>query len=399
MLARLITMVLLGIGLSACAAGPRVFPAPSASSYEQAEVTGFPNVRFFADEAPIFQKEFVEAYRSIVNNNPLLSERQDGLALSGGAEDGAYGAGFLKGWTESGKRPEFTWVTGISTGALIAPFAFLGPDYDDKLKRLYTETEAKDVLLFAPLRVITGASAFGDTAPLRRIIEEEIDAKFVAAIAREHHRGRTLLIGTTNLDAQRHMLWNIGAIAETGRADAPALIANILLASTAIPGAFPPVTFDVSVDGAQFQELHVDGGITHQIYVYPIATPVLELERAVGITPKKTMWVIRNTKIDAEYDPTGLGVSDIAARSIATLTKYQGRGDLSVIQQLARRDGYDFRLTFVPEEFDAPYTDFFDQDYMRALYDVGYRAGKRSDPWERSLEDVTTGDEIIAPSR
>ncbi len=396
-MSRFILSVVLLLGLTACAAGPRGFPAPKAETYRNAELPGYQNIRFFADEAPVFQQGYLDSYREILKSNPELAARQDGLVLSGGAEDGAYGAGFLKGWTESGERPEFSWVTGISTGALIAPFAFLGAEYDDTIARLYTETSANEIILLKPLRVVLGASALGDTAPLRKTIKETVDAKFVAAIARESRRGRILLIGTTNLDAQRHVIWNIGTIAESGRTDAPDLIGKILLASASIPGAFPPVKFDVVIDGKRHQELHVDGGITHQIFAYPIATPVREIEQKLGISPKKTMWVVRNTKIEADFEATGLGVADIASRSINTLTKYQGQGDLFVIQQLAKRDGYDFRLTFVPGSFDAPYTEFFDQEYMRALYDVGYRAAKSDKSWETTLENVIVRDEILVP--
>ena len=394
---RFIVIACLSLGLMSCAAGPRVFPAPEAETYRNAELPGYQNIRFFADEAPVFQQGYLESYREILKTNPGLAARQDGLVLSGGAEDGAYGAGFLNGWTESGDRPEFSWVTGISTGALMAPFAFLGPEYDDTIAQLYTETAANEIILLKPFQIILGASALGDTAPLRQKIEQTIDAEFVAAIARESRRGRILLIGTTNLDAQRHVIWNIGTIAESGRADAPDLIGKILLASASIPGAFPPVKFDVIINGKRHQELHVDGGITHQIFAYPIATPVREIEQKLGISPRKTMWVVRNTKLEAEFEATGLGVTDIASRSINTLTKYQGQGDLFVIQQLAKRDGYDFRLTFVPGSFDAPYTEFFDQKYMRALYDVGYRAALSDEPWETTLENVIVREEILVP--
>ena len=394
---RFIVIACLSLGLISCAAGPRAFPAPEAKTYRNAELPGYQNIRFFADEAPVFQQGYLESYREILKTNSGLAARQDGLVLSGGAEDGAYGAGFLNGWTESGDRPEFSWVTGISTGALMAPFAFLGPKYDDTIAQLYTETAANEIILLKPFQIILGASALGDTAPLRQKIEQTIDAEFVAAIARESRRGRILLIGTTNLDAQRHVIWNIGTIAESGRADAPDLIGKILLASASIPGAFPPVKFDVIINGKRHQELHVDGGITHQIFAYPIATPVREIEQKLGISPRKTMWVVRNTKLEAEFEATGLGVTDIASRSINTLTKYQGQGDLFVIQQLAKRDGYDFRLTFVPGSFDAPYTEFFDQKYMRALYDVGYRAALSDEPWETTLENVIVREEILVP--
>lgn len=386
------TLVALALLLSACAAPPREFEAPVAASYDEAEVPGYRQIRFWADETPPFAEAFFEARREVMRLNPALAERQDMLALSGGAEDGAYGAGFLKGWTERGDRPEFTWVSGISTGALLAPFAFLGSDYDDELQHFFTGISADDVVELRPLSVLFGSSSVGDTAPLRQTIEDTIDDSFIAAIARESRRGRFLMIGTTNLDAQRHVIWNIGAIAESGRSDAKPLIRDILLASASIPGAFPPVTFDVTIDGKRYQELHVDGGITHQIFAYPPAIRLREVEARLGIAPKKTMWVIRNTKIDADYQPVGMGVTDIVTRSINTLTKYQGRGDLLAMESLARRDGLDLRLTYVPASFDVPYVKLFDPDYMSALYKVGYDAALQPDPWRREVGNLLLRD-------
>lgn len=387
-------LALIALLVAGCAASGRTLPPPDADTYRSAEVPGYENIRFYADEEPVFLDGWLDAQRALLATNPSLAARQNGLALSGGAEDGAYGAGFLKGWTERGDRPEFSWVTGISTGALMAPFAFLGPEYDDELERLYTRTTADQIIAFDPLGALFGASAFGETAPLRTLIEAQVNEAFVAALARESRRGRTLLIGTTNLDAQRHVIWNIGRIAETGRTDTPRLIADILLASASIPGAFPPVLFDVVIDGKRFEEVHVDGGVTHQIFAYPIATPVRETEERLGINPDKTMWVIRNAKIGAAYRPVDLGVGSLAARSIFTLTKYQGRGDLFSLERLAQRDGYDFRLTFVPDSFDVPYERFFDPGYMQALYDVGYRAAKAPVPWVETLQEVIVTDEI-----
>lgn len=379
------------LGLSACAASERMWPAPDETSYPRAEIAGYEDIRFFVDETPVLVEQFVASRREIIKQNPSLAIRQDGLALSGGAEDGAYGAGFLKGWTDRGDRPEFTWVTGISTGALMAPFAFLGSDYDDEIERFYKETTTDDLVLLKPFQLLLGASAVADSAPLRATIRREVDADLVAAIARESRRGRLLLIGTTNLDAQRHMIWNIGKIAESGRADAPELIGNILLASASIPGAFPPVKFDVIVDGKKRQELHVDGGITHQIFAYPDGIPVRQMEAILGIAPTKTMWVIRNTKIDPDYQETGLGVASIVGRSINTLTKYQGIGDLNALERLAKRDGFDFRLAYVPASFDVPYVTFFDRDYMVALFGVGYAAARSDAPWAGSVAEIING--------
>jgi predicted acylesterase/phospholipase RssA len=370
---------------------PREPEAPPVQAHTAAEVPGFPGVRSFfrgsfpLDEAAI--SAFVQERRAA----GLPSDRFTILALSGGGEDGAYGAGLLLGWAKMGDRPQFDVVTGISTGALIAPFAFLGPDFDDELRRFYTETSTPDVAIFDFARVLGGAPAFADTAPLRRILEEEVTPEFVALIAAEHRRGRRLVIGTTNLDAQRATLWNIGAIAATGRPDAPALIRGVMLASAAIPGAFPPVLLRIEADGAPFQELHVDGGVTLSIFAYPPALDLGRVMDALGVPPQgRTLYLIRNAKLRPEYAPTELGLVPIVQRSVSTLIKSQTIGNLIEIELVARRDRINYRLAYVPDDFAEQPNGFFDPVYMRALFDRGEQDAMQAGgyPWQTSLIDI-----------
>lgn len=379
----LVSSLLLGLG--SCATMPRAIPAADAAIYHKAQVDGFHNIRSWGDELPPFMDEVIAQNREILRVNPARGKRNDLLALSGGGADGAYGAGFLKGWTERGDRPEFALVTGVSTGALMAPFAFLGSEYDPVLRRFYTETHTSGILNSNIISLLFGGTAAGDSTPLRRRIEKEINAKVIQALARESRRGRTLLIGTTDLDAQRQVIWNIGKIAESGHPGAAKLIHKILLASASIPGVFPPVNFDVVIDGKRYQELHVDGGVTHGVFAYPSSIRVKEIERRLGISPRNTMWLIRNNKILAAYDPVKENAASIAGRSLDTLLKYQGRGDLLDIERLARRDGFHFRLTSVPEEFNEPSSELFDPVYMKALYEVGYRKGRSGAGWRYGL--------------
>ncbi len=386
------SLLIIGIAVSVagCSTVGRLHPAPAKASYHKAHILGFKRIRSWGDELPPFIESVIEERRRKIRINPALARRNDVLALSGGGADGAYGAGFLKGWSERGDRPEFTLVTGVSTGALIAPFAYLGPEYDKTLRRFYTETKTSQILSIEPLTALFGGAALGDPAPLIKTIKKEVDVKLLRAIAREHRRGRLLLIGTTNLDAQRQMIWNIGEIAASDHPFAADLIRKILLASASIPGVFPPVAFDVVIDGKRYQELHVDGGVTHEIFAYPASIKVKAIERRLGIRPKKTFWLLRNTKIAAEYKSVKLGVTDIAERSISTLIKYQGRGDLIGLERLARRDGFAFRLTSVPESFQEKPKEIFDPEYMKKLYVVGYKAGLSGRAWRDRLGDQFT---------
>ena len=265
-----------------------------------------------------------------------------------------------------------------------------GPKYDPAIERFYTETSAKDIFRVSAASILDG-QAIGDTKPLRRIIERELTDDLVAQIAREDRRGRKLMIGTTNLDAQRPVIWDIGRIARSGNPGARELIANILLASASIPGVFPPVAFDVVIDGKRYQELHGDGGVTHEIFVYPPAVNVGELQRKTGRNPPKNFWLIRNTKIHPEYEPVKARVPALAGRAISTLIKYQGRGDLIALERLAHRDGFKFHLTYVPQTFKADSDGLFDPKYMRALFEVGYDKALGSRPWAHSLADIAAG--------
>jgi hypothetical protein len=377
-----IGIVLLLLLLTGCSTKMRTYEAPSIEEYEKANVAGYENIRNWGDKTS--HDTYTRSNIKRLGTNLSFRNRVDLLALSGGAEDGAYGAGFLKGWSERGDRPAFTVVTGISTGALIAPFAFLGSEYDGVLQRLYTESSQKNIVLLSPMEALFGAS-LGDTAPLRKILSEEIDDTFVAKLAREAKKGRILQIGTTNLDAQRPVVWNITEIALSGRPDAPKLIQDIMLASASIPGAFPPVLIDVMIDGKRYQELHVDGGVTRQIFVYARDLDIRKLQHLLHMNPKKNMWLIRNSKVDPEYKQVSLSVGDIAERSFYTLTKYQGRGDLVNITLRAKRDGFNLHITNVPKSFDVPLEEVFDKKYMKALYKVGYEKGLSKHAWDTTL--------------
>ena len=195
------------------------------------------------------------------------------LALSGGGAEGAFGAGLLTGWTARGTRPQFTFVTGASAGALIAPFAFLGPTYDETLSSVFASGEMSNLLQFEGLSGLLGTSLF-KTAPLRDLIARHVGPEMLVAIAREHRAGRRLYVVTTNLDAQRSAIWDMGKIADSGDPSALELFRNVLTASASIPGVFSPVLIEVEGEGKQFAEMHVDGGVTTNVLIVPDAVLV-----------------------------------------------------------------------------------------------------------------------------
>jgi hypothetical protein len=301
------------------------------------------------------------------------------LAISGGGENGAFGAGLLVGWTAAGTRPVFKGVTGISTGALTAPFAFLGSAYDDKLREVYTTITGKDVL---ESRGIYGAlfqDAMADNAPLRKTVAKYFDQPMLDAIAAEHKKGRILLIGTTNLDARRPVIWDIGAIAESGQPGALELVQDILVASAAIPGAFPPMMFNVEANGKVYQEMHVDGGASTQVFLYP---PQLNI-KASGVKRERNLYVLRNARLDPDWAQVDRRTMTIAGRAISSLIQTQGVGDLYRIYLTSRRDGIDFNLAYIPKTFTTVLKEPFDHTYMSELFQLGYDMAVKGYPWEK----------------
>jgi predicted acylesterase/phospholipase RssA len=303
------------------------------------------------------------------------------LAISGGGDAGAFGAGLLNGWTASGDRPEFKVVTGVSTGALIAPFAFLGPRYDPVLKSVYTDVSQRDI--FKPRGLLKGffGDAMADTTPLYRIVARHVDRTLLDAIAAEYAKGRLLLIGTTNLDTLEPVIWNMTAIAASKDPRALVLFRQVLLASAAIPGAFPPVMINVEVDGVHYQEMHVDGGAMAQVFAYP---PSIRLTQDSGVDRQRSLYIIRNARLDADWASTTRRTLPIAMRAVSALMQSQGVGDLHRIFTTTRRDGVGYNLAFIPPTFTTPHTKDFDTEYMRALYQVGYDMAAKGYPWQTS---------------
>lgn len=396
---RAVVVLSLGILLSACGGANRFLPAAPEESYERAVVPGFdPAIRYFADATPPDLPERLREIqagirRQIAANGgvPPNDGRADVLALSGGGSDGAFGAGLINGWSDQGSRPTFLLITGISTGALMAPLVFLGQKYDAELERLYTNLETSDVVDFGPLRGLFGdALGLTDVSKLEARIASIITPELVQEIAAEHGNGRRLWIGTTNLDAQRPVVWDLGTIAvsEAPMPARQALIVDVLMASASIPGVFPPKQMVVEIDGKQFTEMHVDGGVTRQIFFLPAR---LNVQREAGAQPglvrPGTIYALRNTKLAADYDRTRPRLFNIAGRSVSTLIKAAGVADVLVIEAQARDNGFGVAITSVPEDFEETEAEFFDPVYMRALYDVGYALGFGNTAWDQTVPE------------
>lgn len=372
---------------SGCAAPPRL-PAVPRDATGRATVLGIANERFFyLDDAEAIDREFMEAGR----RQPRRAGLRPGdrlptshfLAVSGGGENGAFGAGLLNGWTEAGNRPVFDLVTGVSTGALTAPFAYLGPAYDPQLRGVYTDITIRDVAILRGL--ITGAlaDALADTRPLFETISRYLDEAMLAAIADGYRQGRLLLVGTTNLDAQTPVVWNIGAIAASDHPGALDLVRKVLLASSAIPGAFPPVMIDVEVNGEKHQEMHVDGGAFAQAFLYPRALGESRIarRRRGEQVPEVRAWIIRNARLDPDWAVVERRTLGIASRAISTMIFTSGVNDIVRLYTRAGLDGIDFNLAFIGPDFNVTPPGPFDQGFMRALFEYGREQGRLGGRW------------------
>jgi hypothetical protein len=377
--------VALLVSLAGCTV-PERKPAVPLEHAEQARPLGIANLRFFPDGDPAPMIE--EGRRLQQREEAALRARglpvttlppAHFLALSGGGANGAFGAGLLNGWTATGQRPSFNIVTGISTGALIAPFAFLGPDYDGVLREVYTTLSPERLFRRRGLIAAFFGDALADATPLAEMIDKYTDQRLLDAIGREYDNGRLLLIGTTDLDAQRPVIWNIGALAASRHPQALDLFRKILRGSTAIPGAFQPVLIDVEIDGQKFQEMHVDGAAIVQLFLYP---PSLEVGR-LGPERARHAYIIRNARVDPDRAETEPRTISIAGRAIGAMVAASGNNDLLRTWFVTRRDGVDYNLAFIGPDFDTSRLTEFDSTYMQALYDYGYRWAAGGPPWHK----------------
>ena len=325
-----------------------------------ATIPGLPDVRFWADSTADFAKA-------------LPPQRGPWLALSSGGEDGAFGAGLLAGLGAAGKRPEFSVVTGVSTGALLAPFAFLGSRYDEAMRDAYTRITSADIF-----EVGATPESFVSTWPLKELIAKEFTPAMLADIAAEHRRGRRLFIVTTDLDAERSVVWNMGAIAAHGGDQALNLFRTVLLASTSIPGAFPPVLIDVESNGKKFAEMHVDGGVGGQFFVAPIALTAATSDYKL---PATEFYVLVNTGLQPDFEPVKRSTASILTQSVGMAVKVDTRLMLDRAYLLAKRSGIPFNVASIPPDFSAPSRGAFDPDYMRALFQAGVEQGKSATPF------------------
>jgi predicted acylesterase/phospholipase RssA len=339
------------------------------ADHAEARIAGMTHVRAWADDPR-------QPWLGLTTSAAPLTM----LTLSGGGAEGAYGAGFLGGWSDSGTRPRFGIVTGTSVGALMAPFAFLGPEYDPALKDIFTSGQIESLLRFDGINGVVGSGVF-KTAPLKQLIERRTDNALLYAIAAERRKGRLLLVVTTNIDAQRAVIWDMTAIAASDHPARLDLFRRVLIASVSIPGVFAPTFIDVETDGKRFAEMHVDGGVISNVLAVPEALLLAKLPKLTAEPPK--LYIIVNGKVAPDFDVVGDGTLSIVARSFWTAVKANTRSTMIATYEFTRRNSWEFRSTAIEGEHPIATSSFnFDTTYLRDLFAYGYARGRSNHAWQ-----------------
>ena len=375
---RMLPVVLATLILAGCATLPRT---PFTKGQEDAASVGITNARAWGDENP----------RSAMARARQVAARTRGenvtiLALSGGGADGSFSAGALVGLSETGRRPVFDVVTGVSAGALIAPFAFLGEAYDPVLIKFSTEGSLERLSSpNNPFEILR--SGLLRREPLQELVASLVDPELLSRVAQEHDRGRKLYVLTTNLDAQRPVIWDMGAIAASGAPRALRLFRDVLVASASIPGAFSPVLIDVNASGHNFSEMHVDGSVTSNVYIAPESV-LLSKAGALGRL-KGRFYILVNSKIEPDFEVVENSTFSVARRSLATVLKSNLTHVLSLTYQFARRNNFDFNLAYIMDDFPTSSGIDFSVSNTRRVFGYGRERARSGALWTHTLPIIS----------
>ncbi|MGO6666623.1 patatin-like phospholipase family protein [Rhizobium ruizarguesonis] len=339
--------------------------ALDAKEAETASIAGYGEIRTYLDA------RLDEAPKDIDWEPATKRDRFDVLMISGGGAGGAFSVGVLSAWSATKTRPRFDIVTGVSTGALIAPFAFLGSAYDDTLVHLYTSGVAEELASSKRASGLIGPSLL-KADPLRRMIEQFITPAILRQVAAEHCKGRRLLVLTTNLDTQRAVVWNMGAIAASGRPDALRLFQDIMVASASIPGVYPAVMIKAESGGRRFEEMHSDGGSASQVLMLPQA--LLTSSHRLGPAKRTAVnfYVIVNNALMPEFAKTPDTTLSVIARAFSIFVKSQTQSALTALYNYSKLTGAHFHLASIDVQVPYSMLDPFNTQYMCAVYSLGY---------------------------
>jgi hypothetical protein len=374
-------------------------PIPS-DLVDIAQVPGFHGVRAFGDgtargAADLWGTGGLSGFTShdaVAGKGPLRV-----LAISGGGSNGAFGAGVLAGWSEAGNRPEFDIVTGVSAGALAAPFAFLGTAFDPQMDRLFTGLSSDSIMKTRPRVLAIFSDALASPEPMRALIDRHFDDDMMRAVAREHARGRRLFVGTTHVYAGRLVTWDIGAIASTGKPEAMDLIHKVLLSSASVPILLPPVYIEVEARGRRFHEMHMDGSMTRQLFVSAPGLDWAKVMQAHRHHGRPEFYAIRNGRAMSEYMVMPPRVAALGEHAMYLMSQSQGVADLYVVYTQAQRANAQFRAAWIGDDFEAPWDQWYDPRYVQSLFAHGRARAASGEVWRSVPPGFDAGAHAATP--
>lgn len=317
----------------------------------------------------------------------VIGDRFNVLVLSGGGPRGAFGAGVIHGLKDKGLLPEYSMITGVSAGALIAPFVFVGGDRLDQLKELMLDLNDQSMLGGTSFLHFLFGDALSEGESFYQLVQDTYDDAFIQEIAAQYRAGKRIFIGTTHFDSGKQMIWNLGAIANSNISNKNDLIHQILTASSSIPGVFPPQFIPVYHQGKKLEEMHVDGGLSSQLFFDPMGFDYTRFVKSLGYADAPRVYTIRNGRIKTEFEFVGDDTISLAARSIDNLIMAQTRGDIARELYITKKIGAEFYLTYIDSDFDKKPAKgkVFDKEYLKALYDYGYFKAQHADFWKKDL--------------
>ncbi|MFS1414913.1 phospholipase [Vibrio sp. 10N.286.49.C2] len=382
-------IVVLSVLLSACSTHHAFDERVTKENYQLVSVSGTEKldleepVRFWGGEKPDFLTSDV-AHSPVITVN---GDRLNILALSGGGANGAFGAGVINGLYDAGELPDYSIITGISAGALIAPFVYTGGEDIHRLKDVMLGLNDDRVLGKKNFLNTLFKDAFTNGQSLLLLMQEIYDSAMIERMAERHRQGKRLFIGTTHFDSGQQSVWNIGQIADSNLENKADLIHQILAASSSIPGVFPPQFISVNYQGETLEELHVDGGLTYQMFFDPANYDYGQMSKAMGLKNKPQVHVIRNGTLKSSYQRVADKGVDLLTRSITSLTLQQTRGDMYRMLYMSKESDLDIDFTYVDPDFKAHKQSkkMFDAEYMVNLYNYGYRKAQGLNLWTKEV--------------
>jgi hypothetical protein len=358
----------------------------------KAVVVGMPDLRYYTDKpvSPFTRQSLEDSFKEESPSGYLVDgiKTYPVLIIGGGVTNSAYGIGLLKGWLDSGSRPEFKIITGYSSGSLLALATFSGKEYEERLGNLFTSISTKDFIKQKGIFSILFGDSVNSSAPFAKKIDEIVDDKLLTKVAEEHRKGRRLYVGTSDLDAQEFVVWDMGALASQGGPDTVKMFRKIILASCSFTTMVPPVFFQVEAGGRRYDEMHADGGVIGGIF------HVYQLTEGVS-APKEfrtRVYILNCCYMSPHSKQVEDNLTAIISRTIETNGSSRMAGDTYRMYAFAKEKGWDYNLAYIPEDFEPRQKETFDKQEMKRLFKRGYDDAAVGYKWHKAPPGLVAED-------